>query len=111
MLLDFDPWRLMFHLNGINISETGLLAVLQHPTGAMHGSLPLQETARLFSAGDPYVLQIEHDCQDLAAPVLSARLRLRRDTASGIELAFAFDRMDADLTLLIDELGHRSHGQ
>ena len=105
----------MYHLEGVNISESGLLGILRSSRNAessdsQHSEKTVgnrDEAATLFVAGDPYALQIEHDCPGLAAPLVTARLRHRRETARGLELAFVFDNLDADIALLVDELSQR----
>lgn len=101
LLVPFPPWRLLMTLSGLNLSTTGLLALLpvdMKDAGDAHA---------LLQAGDPYELQLEHDSEHVMAPFLKARLVRTLRTTVGFELAFAFDDTDAGLLGLVHELSSR----
>ncbi len=99
LLVDFSPWRLLLTLDGLNLSASGLGAVLG-PSADKEG-----EARGLLAVGDPYLVQLEHDAEHLPAPVCRTRLTRRVEHAAGLELAFTFDEPAPELLGLIHELG------
>jgi hypothetical protein len=104
-MVPFDPWRLLLTLAGVDLSVTGVGAVLALPPNRQR-----HEAEALLQEGDPYDLQLEHGDGELPSPFLRARLIRRRKSAAGLELAFAFEAPDADLLSLVHDLGQGVQG-
>lgn len=102
LLVPFAPWRLLLTLSGLNVSNTGVLALLPVDTK------DATSVHALLMAGDPYELQLEHDTEHVMAPFLRARLARSQRTTIGWELAFSFEGTDAGLLGLIHELSGRT---
>lgn len=98
LLVPFAPWRLLLTLNGLNLSGSGVLALL---SSAGKDAAAAQA---LLATGDPYELQLEHDAEHLTAPFLKARLVRTQRTTVGWELAFSFEDADGGLLSLVHEL-------
>lgn len=95
IMVPFAPWRILISANALNLSSTGVAALL--PTNASDAEALLQE-------GDPYELQLEHDSEELPTPFLQARLARRERTRDGLEVAFSFEAPDVDLMGMVHEL-------
>ena len=126
LMVPFDPWRLLLTLHGVNLSISGVSALLaraaatppppviglkdRRPSWGGEGDGSFGAEALLVE-GDPYDLQLEHEADHLSAPFLRARLVRRQRTAAGLELAFAFEEPDGDLLGLVHDLGLRGGGR
>ncbi len=95
LLIDQKPWRLMLSLDGLKITKTGLVALLQFDQET--SILPAREIANALKEGQSYKLQIEQDENLISQPFMDAQLVEKRFTAVGAELGFYFggdDRPD-----------------
>jgi hypothetical protein len=99
LMVDFAPWQLALDAEALNISETGILAKLLD-------SKDLGETdcEALLTAGDPFLIQIDHEVSHVTPPVIASRLRRRTRVRGGWELAFGFESSCPDVGLLVGEL-------
>ena len=102
VLINFEPWRLVLSLRGLNLSRTGLCALLA--SGSQDARKQTQDAELLLAEGDPYDLQLDHDTPHLPTPLVSARLVRKARTNAGWELAFTFTGTDVGLLGLVHEI-------
>ncbi|MCX6105955.1 MAG: hypothetical protein NTY08_09010 [Proteobacteria bacterium] len=103
VMVNFDPWRLVVTLRGLNLSRTGLCAQLPAATSNETRRENVDAEA-LLAEGDLYDIQLDHDTSHLPAPLVSGRLVRRARTNAGWELAFTFTASDVGLLGLVHEI-------
>ncbi len=106
VLIPFTPWRLLLTTRGLDLSASGVSAVLDPVPGTSDAD---DDRNVLLVEGDHYDVQLEDDAADLPTPMLSARLVRREATAAGLKLAFTFQQPNAELLAFVHDLSAR-HG-
>ncbi len=103
LLVNVPPMQLALHLNGVNLSQTGICTHL--PEDHWDDGDP----GVLFAIGDLYELQLEHSFDHLPAPLLQGKLVRSVRLNTGRELAFTVLGPAANLLGLLQELKQQQH--
>lgn len=101
LLIPHEPWRLRLPLTGLDIGLRGVSALM------LDASPTMQAAFDMLAEGKSYELQLESLSADPEGlpppPPVRASLGRRVRTASGLELNFTFETMDALLIAFIEE--------
>jgi hypothetical protein len=81
----FSPFKILHHLQGVNLSEAGVLSYAS--LEADRAKFPLEA---LLAEGDLCEIQLEHPFEQLEIPYLKAHLVRKHKHVIGTEFAFAF---------------------
>lgn len=104
VLVPFPPWRLLLTTRGLDLSASGVSALLDPLTGVGEND---DDRAALLVEGDDYDVQLESADPgtglDVPTPMLTARLARREPTPAGIKLAFQFVRPTAELLAFVHD--------
>ncbi len=101
LLLPLEPWRIRLPLTGLDVGLRGVSALMPESSPAMLAAFDM------LAEGKTYELQLESPLLDPEGlpppPPVRANLHRRTKTASGLELNFTFETMDALLIAFIEE--------
>ena len=101
LLIPHEPWRLRLPLTGLDVGVRGVSALMPDANPTMIAAFDM------LAEGQVYELQLESPTLDPEGlpppPPVRAALTRRVRTASGLELNFTFETMDALLIAFIEE--------
>ncbi len=101
LLVPHEPWRIRLPLTGLDVGLRGVSALMPESSQAMVAAF------EMLAEGKSYELQLESPLLDPEGlpppPPVRASLNRRVKTASGLELNFTFETMDALLIAFIEE--------
>ena len=101
--IPFESWQLLWPLQSLNISRTGILCAIKVPDHA--AAQRATDLDSLLDAEPEVYLQIDSLSEELFATSVSARLVRKEKRPWGLELAFQFlNEENEDLTSLIASL-------
>lgn len=101
LLIPHEPWRIRLPLTGLDVGLRGVSALMPESSPTMLAAF------EMLAEGKSYELQLESPTFDPEGlpppPPVRATLQRRVKTASGLELNFNFETMDALLIAFIEE--------
>jgi hypothetical protein len=101
LLIPHEPWRIRLPLTGLDVGLRGVSALMPESSPSMLAAF------EMLTEGKSYELQLESPTLDPDGlpppPPVRASLHRRVKTASGLELNFNFETMDALLIAFIEE--------
>ena len=93
--MGFESWQIMWPLNLINISTTGVLVEL--PVGNPQDASKANDLLKLLNAEPNIRLQLAPSNQELLPATIDATLIRHQKTSRGLELAFNYDQQSEEL--------------
>lgn len=107
LVLNFEAWQLLWKLETVNISQSGVLCRYHISNEAEE--MAAQELITLLDAQPDCHLQIDVVNHEFFSPSLLVTLKRKAKHIGALELAFGFETNNNDIELMLDSLTNNLH--